>query len=170
MRKYFISLTPLLFFILSLLICSCVEEDFIEGKSLINIGDKVPEFSVIMKNGTQISTEDLIGRKSLIMFFTTRCPDCRKTLPIIEEVHRLLPDIMIICISRDESNAGIESYWNANDLTLPYSAQSDRRIYNLFATESVPRIYISDEQLKVIATFDDKDMPNLEQILFYLKS
>ena len=46
-----------------------------------------------------------------------------------------------ICIAREEGEADIVAYWEANHLTLPVSPQPDRRIYSLFASVGIPRVF-----------------------------
>ena len=47
-------------------------------------------------------------------------------------------------------------FWEENHLTMPYSPQSDRTIYSLFALRTIPRIYLSDASLKVQRTFVER--------------
>ena len=35
----------------------------------------------------------------------------------------------------------VAAYWKEQGLSIPYSAQTDRRIYNLFASSIIPRTY-----------------------------
>lgn len=154
-----------LIIMLTFMSTSCISDDIAEGSSLIAEGDLLPEFTIIMDDGSTLSTGDLAGAPSLVMLFTTKCPDCRRELPVVEQLHRLRPELRIVCIAREESADNIESYWRENGLTLPYSPQPDRKIYNLFATETVPRIYIADSHCTVTAAFGDTDMPTLEQLL-----
>ncbi len=51
------------------------------------------------------------------------------------------PDFRMLAISREENEESVAAYWAANGLLIPYSPQEDRRIYNLFATSIIPRIY-----------------------------
>lgn len=83
----------------------------------------------------------------------------------MEQLHRLRPELRIVCIAREENAYEIADYWRENGLTLSYSSQPDRKIYNLFATETVPRTYIADSHCIVTATFDDTTLPTLEQLL-----
>ena len=51
-----------------------------------------------------------------------------------------------VCISREEGPARVAAYWHDEGLALPYSAQTHRAVYNLFARGGVPRIYIADRE------------------------
>ena len=67
-------------------------------------------------------------------------------------------------ISREEGKETIDHFWKANSLTLPYSAQSDRTVYNLFADSRIPRVYIClDGIIKAVFT-DEPDNPTSEDI------
>jgi hypothetical protein len=45
---------------------------------------------------------------------------------------------------------------------MPYSPQSDRRVYSLFAPRVIPRIYISDAQSIIRHMYVDIGMPTAE--------
>ena len=67
-------------------------------------------------------------------------------------------------ISREETDETISPYWQSNGYTMPYSAQSDRKVYELFAQTRVPRVYIcKDGVIKNIFT-DTPAPPSYEDI------
>lgn len=121
---------------------SCIKEKQ-TGADLV-IGDRIPDFTVTMNDGSTVSGAQLSEGVSCIVFFTTLCPDCRQTLPHVQRIYdEYLPQgVKFALISREESRESIERYWAENSYTMPYSAQSDRRIYELFAKTRVPRVYI----------------------------
>lgn len=128
--------------------CSLGGEDPIRPEdNLVNAGDTLPAFSIYTSDGRQITTEQLKGKPSLIVFFSTGCPDCQSVLPDLERRYRLYAaDTTYIAISREQAGDEVAAYWAQHTLSLPYSAQSDRRVYSLFARRGIPRIYISDAQ------------------------
>lgn len=68
-----------------------------------------------------------------------------RLLELEREYRRLTADnsdIRFICIARAEEAASIEAYWEEADLTMPWSPQSDDRIYRLFADSGIPRSYL----------------------------
>lgn len=140
--------------ILTLVLTSCVTDEP-EIESTVKVGDKVPDFIVELNNGTRLASDDLIGRHSVITFFNTSCSDCQRELPVIDSLYRQRPELIVACIARSESATSISKYWEENNLSVPYSAQPDASVYNLFATAGIPRIYIIDESQTVVAQFDD---------------
>ena len=164
----FLSLFSLLFIFLS----SCINDDEPEVTSLAP-GDSCPEFTIEMNDGEILSSSDLKGREGVIVFFNTGCGDCRRELPEIQkaydEIQKGNLDIPIICISREEDKESVERFWDANSLTLPYSAQTDRRVYNLFASSVIPRIYILSPQQIITRCWSDNPLPTAEEIINSLR-
>ena len=145
-------------------VVSCVHEGHPEGASL-GPGDRLPDFRVTLSDGTSVSTEDLEGHVSLIAFFNTGCPDCREELPVLQAVYEeFADDIVLLCISREEGAASVASYWEEHSLTMPWSAQDDRRVYSLFAASGIPRIYIAAPDLTISAVNSVSPLASLDRL------
>lgn len=125
--------------------CSSIEDDN-EVTERVNVGDRVPSFSVdVVTDGiiSTFSTAQLTG-ETVIVFFNTTCPDCQRDLPKMNQYylkHKNDKGFQMVAISRAEGEDTVAAYWKDNGLQIPYSAQSDRRIYELFASSIIPRIY-----------------------------
>ena len=144
---------------------SCVKDNSSEpGVEKVRPGDMLPEFSVVMNDGSKVSDKDLKGYVSVIVFFHTLCPDCRQELPVVQKVYEryAADDVKFIAISREEGTESVSEYWSENGIALPFSAQKDRRVYELFSTRGVPRIYIADREGTVRYVHSDVDMPSYE--------
>lgn len=140
-----------------MLLTGCVKEELPDERSLA-VGDRVPAFSVMMSDGGTFRSSELAGKHGMIVFFNTECPDCRRELPKIQQAYDRVkdnPDYRVICIAREEGEVEIAAYWRENGLTLPYSPQPDRTVYNMFATVSIPRVYITNPDLVIEAVYDD---------------
>ena len=150
---------------LPFLFTSCIKEEPVSDE-VITVGQRLPVFSVEMNDRQQITNDSLQGKASVIMFFHTGCPDCRQTLP---RVQRLFDEntekgVEFVLISREEDDASIYAYWQENDLSMPYSAQTDRIVYEKFARNRVPRIYINDKYGIVRYVFTDNPVPTYEAL------
>lgn len=160
---------------------SCVTEDDPVNVG-VGIGDPLPPFSVTLTDGTIVTSlpadlapegaVSLIGKRVLVELFNTSCPDCRESLPVINEVFLSVKDdsqIAVFAIARQEEGAELTSYWEENNLTLPYSPQPDRTVYELFATTGIPRIYITDTSGIITAAFGPEDTPTASTLLSLLR-
>lgn len=122
-------------------------------------GDPVPEFVVQLEDGSVLRSEDLAAGPALLLFFHTSCPDCRRTLPIVQQAYEDYPGVRFVAVSRAEPAAEVRAWWDANGITIPFSAQPDRSVYSLFASSGIPRIYLIETGGTVAARFDDDPCP-----------
>lgn len=157
-------------FAILLLACSCNcgtssrEADVDKADSLV-VGDHLPQFSVKMNDGTTVSTDQLVGQPSVVMFFTVGCIDCRHELPQIQRLYEMQTGVPIVLISRECIDEDIRPFWEFNGFTMPYSAQADRRVYSLFAPSRIPRIYVSDAAAVIRYAYADNVLPTAQDLL-----
>lgn len=145
---------------------SCIIDRIPSDAADLKPGDRLPEFSVKMSNGKTVSDRTLEGRLSIIVFFHTGCGDCREELPVMQRFWLEYGNtVNVVCISRAESRASVEAYWEANGLTLPYSAQEDSELYYRFAKSVIPRVYVADRELVIRQVFDDDPVASYEDIV-----
>ena len=130
-----------------------------------------------MNQGRMSSTWETLCRTSLWRwttgkwspaFFNTSCTDCRKELPVVQQVYDRYGDngrMEFVPVSREEEAASVSRYWAEHGLTLPFSAQADRAVYNLFAFSSIPRIYITDTASVVRYVHKDSPLATFEELV-----
>jgi thiol-disulfide isomerase/thioredoxin len=123
-----------------------------------------------MNDGTHLTGSQLRQGTSCIVFFTTACPDCREVLPHIQELYKEYSSkgVQFALISREDGPETVENYWIEKKYTMPFSAQSDRKVYELFAKTRVPRIYICREGL-IRSIFTDTPLPTAKDLSDSLK-
>lgn len=154
---------------------ACINDDKEEPREqdVIRVGQKLPQFSVTTSDGTEISTQTLLGRRSVAVFFNTTCPDCQRELPRIDSLYRAHQNdalFILVCIARDQQAEPIQAFWEAKGLVMPYSPQTGRKVYELFARSVIPRIYIASTDGVVRYMHDDQDMPTFQQLNDELES
>lgn len=131
--------------------CSSIIDDNDEVIEHVQVGDKVPSFSVTVTDGSEtrtFSTSQLTG-ETVIVFFNTWCSDCQRELPLLNDYYLQHKDdsgFQMVAISRAEGADAVSQFWSEHSLQIPYSAQDDRRIYDLFASSVIPRIYFVSPQ------------------------
>ena len=127
--------------------CSMGDDDDGEVREYVKVGERVPTFSVetVLADGSTatFSTARLTG-ETVIVLFNTSCGDCQRELPRMNDYylqHCGDKGFQMVAISREEGAESVAAYWKEQGLSIPYSAQTDRRIYNLFASSIIPRTY-----------------------------
>lgn len=143
---------------------SCVYDDP-AGADLV-VGDVIPDFSVTMNDGTMVTGAMLRETVSCIVFFHTSCPDCQQALPLVQKLYEKYASqgVRFALISREDEDAAVSAYWKEQSFTMPYSAQSTREVYNLFAQTRVPRIYICEKGGVIRNIHTDDPVPGFEEL------
>lgn len=162
----------------------CIFDDVDGDGAEIKAGDRLPEFSVTMNDGTEVSSSMLEGTVSCIVFFHTGCPDCRLAMPEIQKLYdeyaasssmenhsdEGCQNVRFVLISRADGESAVLGYWSKNGFTMPYSAQDDKAVYSLFASSGVPRVYLSDRDCTVRFVHADDDVITYEVLAGELNS
>ena len=120
----------------------------------VNVGNQVPPFAVEDTTGNKFSSNQFLNKQSLLVFFGTYCPDCKRVLPVIEEVWKELRNdskFQLITISREETAEAVSEYWKENQLTMPfYLDPTYGDVFSLFANNTIPRIYLINQNKEVV--------------------
>jgi peroxiredoxin len=132
---------------------SCIKEGDDIPDEVINyvgVGDVVPAFTVSDDKGGTFSSSAFVGKRSLLLLFVSSCGDCRKVLPVINnEVWLWMkdsPGYQLITIARDEPAQEVAGHWLDNKYTMPAFLDPGRKVFSLFANQTIPRLYIINEE------------------------
>lgn len=137
-----------------------------DASSIVRVGDRLPAFTVQVVDGASrtVFSNDSVKGTTVIVFFHTTCKDCQRELPELNDYylrHRQEPGFRMVAIAREESEESIAAYWQQHNLSIPYSPQTDRQIYQLFATMYIPRVYVCSAQGVVLwMGVEDFDLPD----------
>ncbi len=146
------------------ILSGCIKEK--QTGTELKVGDSLPDFEVVMNDGSSVTDEILRQETSVIMFFHTSCPDCQQVLPEMQKIYAEYSSkgILFAFISRDESSQDIDIFWNKKGFEMPYSAQNDRAVYEKFARTRIPRVYINEKGGIIRYIFTDDPNPSYDVI------
>lgn len=167
-NKQFVYLIVSFLFLFS----SCIKDgENITGEIInyVKVGDQVPAFVATDLDGNQFDSMDFMGKQSVLLLFTTTCPDCQKILPYINGLWEEMgnsDDFQVIAISRGERAEVITTHWEKDGLTMPAYLDPGRDIFSKFADSTVPRVYVIDEKGIIQWLGIEKiDLEQLERII-----
>ena len=84
------------------ILSGCIKEK--QTGTELKVGDSLPDFEVVMNDGSSVTDEILRQETSVIMFFHTSCPDCQQVLPEMQKIYAEYSPkgVLFAFISRDE--------------------------------------------------------------------
>jgi peroxiredoxin len=114
----------------------------IEETTLIKVGDKAPNFTVEMVDGSSMTLADMKGKVVVVNFWATWCPPCRQELKVVQKQlidHFKDEPFVFLPISRGEKREIVESYIEKMGYTFPIGLDFDQSAYSKYATNYIPR-------------------------------
>ncbi|MBR5864361.1 MAG: TlpA family protein disulfide reductase [Alistipes sp.] len=131
------------------------QKDDIASTTLINKGDKAPDFTVEMVDGSEITLSKLKGKVVVVNFWATWCPPCRQELKVVEKqlIERFKgKKFVFLPISRGEAKKTVEAFRKQNGYTFPMGLDPKQTIYKKYASNYIPRNFVVGKDGKVIYT------------------
>jgi peroxiredoxin len=116
----------------------------------VEVDDPIPDFTVSDGEGHSFHSSEFKGKRSLLILYNTECPDCGKVLPNIDAIVwpaiKDNPGYSLITVSREEKAETVKAYWAKNRFTMPTYLDPHRNVFSLFANNTIPRLYIINDE------------------------
>lgn len=128
-------------------------QDEAEAATLVKAGDTAPDFTVELFDGGTIALADLRGKVVLLNFWATWCPPCRQELTRVESdlIERFAGrDFLFLPVSRGESREAVAEFREKMGYTFPMGLDPQRAVYDLYATNFIPRNFLIGRDGKVV--------------------
>lgn len=121
-------------------------DDEVAATTLIHAGDKAPDFTAEMLDGSNVTLSALQNKPTLLIFWATWCPPCRAELAHLQEgVIDVFGDaINVLPLSRGEKREVVEEYIAKMGYTFAVGLDSEQKAYNLYASNYIPRCFVID--------------------------
>lgn len=139
----------------------------IVNSTLVKVGDKAPDFTVDMLDGSRFSLSAHKGKVVLVNFWATWCPPCREELKHVQKeiVDRFAnQEFAFVAISRGEAHFKVEAFAKERGYKFPIALDPNQDIYKLFASNYIPRNFLIDRDGKVAfygVGYDEKEFQTL---------
>jgi Peroxiredoxin len=143
-----------------------------ENTDKVKTGDSMPAFTIVSDNGKQLSSSEFAGNVSLIIMFATWCPSCQ--LEMVEVERSLWPKFKdvkgfsLLVIGREHSDEELIEYNKTKGFTFPLYPDKDRKIFDLFAVQFIPRTYLINRDGKIIYMtmgYNETEFRQLERMI-----
>jgi len=136
----------LLIFITFISLTAFAQDDF----TLVKVGDRVPAFSFESAPGVPASINDYRGKVVVVTFFATWCGPCRAKLPHIErelfQKYAQGNQVVFLTFGREHDWDTVLKFRADQQFKMPFHADSERKVFALFAAQNIPRNFVIDKQ------------------------
>lgn len=132
-----------------------VDLDLKYAADMLKPGTAAPDFTLKDINGKSVSLSDFKGRKVVLQFWASWCPDCRAEMPLIKsmQAHTDPSEIVFMAVSFDRSEDAFTSYVTKNELggvqLYDPAGMRDSDIAKSYKITWIPSLYLIDEKGKV---------------------
>ncbi len=129
-----------------------------QGRTNITVGEQID--GLIIENvqhfkKNQITTNDLLGKWTILDFWTTGCTACVKSFPKINDLQKKFSQIQFILITNDGKRyPGVRKIYDKfrKNMGLELASAFDSVLFKKFNIQSVPFIIVLDPHGKVHST------------------
>lgn len=153
-RKAYIVLAAIMLMAVSPSVAQAQNQDEeIAKTTIVKKGDKAPDFTVEMVDGSNVQLSKLKGKVVVVNFWATWCPPCREELKHVQKqlIDRFKgKNFTFLPISRGEKKNVVEAFRKKMNYTFPMGLDPQQSIYKLYASNYIPRNFVVDKDGKVI--------------------
>lgn len=122
--------------------------------TLVGVGAAAPDFTVELFDGGELTLSSLRGKVVLLNFWATWCPPCREELARVqtELIDRFAGrDFLFLPVSRGEERSAVATFRERTGYAFPMALDPERRVYDLYATNFIPRNFLIGRDGRVVA-------------------
>lgn len=113
----------------------------------------LPDRPFVTLEGKATSLGSLAGSVTLLNFWATWCPPCRKEMPSIERLKAAMEgeNFRIVAISTGEDAETVRAFLGREDYTFPVYLDESGELGAEFASQGIPTTYIVDARGMIVA-------------------
>ena len=141
---------------------------------IVKLGQTVPDFDLVLPNGTTTSMKALRGKVVMLQFTASWCGICRKEMPHIEkdiwQKHKNNPDFALYGIDLKEPAEKVIELQKQTGVTYPLALDFDGSIFYAFAEQGagVTRNVIINKEGKIVfmtRLFKEEEFEEMKRVI-----
>jgi len=124
-------------------------------ETVVNAGDKAPDFSITADNGQTISARNFSGKLLLLNFWATWCAPCVEEVPSLNQLSRQLgpQGLVVLAVSVDKDSSAYKNFLTRFPVSFMTARDPDEEINHRYGTVQFPESYLIDRNGKVIEKY-----------------
>lgn len=135
------------------------DPDLQYATTLLKPGTPVPDFTLNDIDGKPVSIKDFQGKKVVLVFWASWCPDCREEIPLLEQMQAKADPakLAFVSVSFDRKEETWRNFVKDNHMSgvqlFDAAGKKDSTVGTDYGVKWIPALYLIDEKGKVeIAT------------------
>ena len=122
--------------------------------TLLKAGETAPDFTLNDINGKSVSLSSFRGRKVVLDFWASWCPDCRADIPRLKALQAKADPskVAFVSVSFDRTLDALKTYVNENYLggvqLFEPAGKKESAIGEAYSVKWIPSLYVIDEEGK----------------------
>lgn len=112
----------------------------------IEIGKKLPDFTLKDLEGKDVNLRELEGKIVLINFWATWCPWCDKEMADLDKLDKENDDLIVIGVNVDEPKAQVENYVRDGGYDFKVVLDQGGQLASQYLVTGLPASYFVNEE------------------------
>jgi peroxiredoxin len=129
--------------------------------SSLSIGESAPDFELTSLTGETIRLSQFQGQPVVLSIGASWCPDCRVEAPILEELHKNHPELMILLVDSKETPEVVQAFVDEFGITHPVLLDKDGAVSELYQIFAIPTEIFIDKDGMIRAKIIESVTPEL---------
>jgi cytochrome c biogenesis protein CcmG, thiol:disulfide interchange protein DsbE len=129
--------------------------------SSLKTGTSAPDFALTRLTGESVHLGDFKGQPVLLTFGATWCPDCRKEVPLLNDLHETHPELVILLVDSKESIELVQAYAAEMQITHPILLDPDGKVSEQYRVFAIPTELFIDANGMIRAKIIEQVTPEL---------
>ena len=131
------------------------------NSSSLSVGDPAPDFELTTLNGETMRLSQFQGQPVVLSIGASWCPDCRVEAPLIEQLHKDHPELVVLLIDSKETRKVAQAFVDEFDLTHPVLLDRDGKVTELYQIFAIPTDLFIDKDGVIRAKIIERVTPEL---------
>jgi len=141
-------------------------------ETIVNAGDKAPDFTITTDSGRTVTVHDFGGKLLLLNFWATWCPPCIEEIPGLNALAKQLgpKGLVILGVSVDKDEQKYKDFLARSPLAYPTAHDPEEKINLKYGTIQYPESYLIDRSGKVVEKFISSQPWDSQQMIEHVNS
>jgi cytochrome c biogenesis protein CcmG/thiol:disulfide interchange protein DsbE len=124
-------------------------------ETVVNAGDKAPDFTVTADSGQTFTVHNFNGKLLLLNFWATWCAPCVEEVPSLNQLARQLgpQGLVVLGVSVDKDPNAYKNFLQHFPVSFQTARDPDEKVNLKYGTIQFPESYLIDRNGKVVEKF-----------------